>query len=122
MLIRATKSWPEVLHGRSPDASTNLAGTIDRILLAIVARPGRSGLDLIGETLFTLDGVANGEKLAAVAARKVARLLRDLDDICVCGQSDIIIDYATRRGARTSRFQQRGSRESLLCSGCCTEE
>ena len=53
-------------------------------------------LDLIGETLFTLDGVANGEKLAAVAARKVARLLRDLETY-VCGQSDIIIDYATAR-------------------------
>ena len=53
-------------------------------------------LDLIGETLITLDGVANGEKLAAVAARKVARLLRDLETY-VCGQSDIIIDYATAR-------------------------
>jgi hypothetical protein len=31
-----------------------------------------------------------------VAARKVARLLRDLETY-ICGQSDIIIDYATAR-------------------------
>jgi hypothetical protein len=29
--------------------------------------------------LVTLDGVANGKELAAVAARKVARLLHDLE-------------------------------------------
>jgi hypothetical protein len=61
-----------------------------------VARPGRSGLDLIGETLVTPDRVGNGKEVAAVAARKVARLLRDLETY-VCRQSDIIIDYATVR-------------------------
>jgi hypothetical protein len=61
-----------------------------------VARQVARALDLIGETLVTPDGVANGNELAAVAARKVARLLRDLETY-VCGQSDIIMDYATAR-------------------------
>jgi hypothetical protein len=52
--------------------------------------------DLIGETVVTLDGVTNGRELAAVTARKVARLLRDLEAY-ICGQSDIIIDHATAR-------------------------
>ena len=51
-------------------------------------------LDLIGETLITLDVIANGNELAAVTARKVARLLRDLEAY-ICGQSNIIIDYAS---------------------------
>jgi hypothetical protein len=53
-------------------------------------------LDLIGETLITLDVIANGNELAAVTARKVARLLRDLETY-ICGQSNIIIDYASAR-------------------------
>ncbi|MGA8907751.1 MAG: ISKra4 family transposase, partial [Acidobacteriaceae bacterium] len=44
-----------------------------------------------------LDGVANGKKLVVVAARRVARLLRDLKIYIFCGQSDIVIDYAAAR-------------------------
>jgi hypothetical protein len=36
-------------------------------------------LDLIGDTLSTLDGVGNGKALTVVIARKVVRLLRDLE-------------------------------------------
>ena len=41
-----------------------------------------------------LDVIADGNELATVTARKVARLMRDLET-SVCGQSNIIIDYAS---------------------------
>jgi len=43
-----------------------------------------------------LDVIADGNELATVTARKVARLMRDLVT-SVFGQSNIIIDYATAR-------------------------
>ncbi len=46
--------------------------------------------------MVTLDDVANAEGVAAMAARKVARLLRDLEKY-ICEQCEIIIDYATAR-------------------------
>lgn len=75
---------------------TDLVGIIDRIRLRLWHGQVARALDLIGKTLISIDGVANGVKLAAVAARNVARLLRDLETY-VCGQSDVIIDYATAR-------------------------
>jgi hypothetical protein len=74
----------------------DLVEIIDRIRWRLWHGQVARALDLIGETLVTLDCVANGKELAAVAARKVARLLRDLETY-ICGQSDIIIDYATAR-------------------------
>jgi hypothetical protein len=92
---QATKSWPEV-SADDRRTGTKLVETIDRIRWRLWHGQVARGLDLIGETSVTLDSVANGKKPAAVAARKVARLLRDLETY-VCGQSDIIIDYATAR-------------------------
>ena len=74
----------------------DLVEIIDRIRWRLWHGQVARALDLIGETLVTLDVIANGNELAAVTARKVARLLRDLETY-VCGQSDIIIDYATAR-------------------------
>jgi hypothetical protein len=65
-----------------------------------------------------LDDLANGEELAAVAARKVARLLRDLETY-ICGESDIIIDYASAR--RQDEPISMAITEAP-CSGCCTGE
>jgi hypothetical protein len=56
-----------------------------------VVWPGRENGPLVEQ-----GNITNGNEVAVVAARKVARLLRDLETY-VCGQSDIIIDYATAR-------------------------
>ena len=50
----------------------------------------------MAETMATLEAMAETAPPATLAALKVARLLSDLETY-VCGQSDIIIDYATAR-------------------------
>jgi hypothetical protein len=90
-----TKSWPDV-SADDRRTGTDLVEIIDRIRWRLWHGQVTRALELICAALVTLDGVANSEKLAAVAARKVARLLRDLETY-ICGQSDIIIDYATAR-------------------------
>ena len=54
------------------------------------------GLELIGETIATLEAMAGATSPAAAVALKVSRLLGELDTY-VCRQSDIIIDYASAR-------------------------
>jgi hypothetical protein len=80
---QAAKSWPD-----SRRTGADLVRIIDRIRWRLWHGQVARALDLIGETLVMLDDLANGEELAAVAARKVARLLRDLETY-FCGQSDI---------------------------------
>jgi hypothetical protein len=92
---QAVNSWPDV-SADDRQTGADLAEVIDRIRWRLWHGQVARALDLIGETSVTLDGVANGEEFAAMAARKVARLLRDLETY-ICGQSDIIIDYATAR-------------------------
>ena len=92
---QAAKSWPDV-SADDRQTGTDLVEIIDRIRWRLWHGQVARGLDLIGETLVALDGAANGKELAAVTARKVARLLRDLETY-ICGQSDIIIDYAAAR-------------------------
>ena len=92
---QAAKSWPDVCAD-DRQTGADLVELIDRIRWRLWHGQVARGLDLIGETLGTLGGVANGKKLAALAARKVARLLGNLESY-ICGQSDIIIDYATAR-------------------------
>ena len=94
-VAQAAKSWPEV-SADDRQTGADLVEIIDRIRWRLWHGQVARSLDLIGETLVTLDGVTNSKELAAVAARKVARLLRDLETY-ICGQSDIIIDYATAR-------------------------
>jgi hypothetical protein len=93
---QATKSCPDVFSDDRRMGTDLVEIIVDRLRWRLWHGQIARALDLIGETLITLDGVANGEKLAAVAARKVARLLRDLETY-VCGQFDITIDYATAR-------------------------
>jgi hypothetical protein len=92
---QAAKCWP-VVSADDRQTGADLVEIIDRIRWRLWHGQVARALDLIGETLVTLDGVTNSKELAAVAARKVARLLRDLETY-ICGQSDIIIDYATAR-------------------------
>jgi hypothetical protein len=92
---QTAKSWPDVSTD-DRQSGADLVEIIDRIRWRLWHGQVVRALDLIGETLVALDDVANGNELAAVPARKVARLLRDLE-IYICGQSDIIIDYATAR-------------------------
>ena len=92
---KAVKSWPNATED-DRQTGAGLVETIDRIRWRLWHGQVVRALDLIGETSVTLDDVANGKELAAVTARKVARLLRDLEKY-ICGQSDIIIDYATAR-------------------------
>ena len=77
-------------------AGASLAETIERIRWRLWHGQVRRGLDLIGETMATLETTAETTPPATLAAPKVARLLGDLETY-VCGQSDIIIDYATAR-------------------------
>ena len=57
----------------------------------------RRALDLIGETLVTLEATAKMTSPKAATAGKVVGVLRGLETY-VSGQSELIIDYATARG------------------------
>jgi hypothetical protein len=111
------RSWPNVF-AEDRRTGADLVEIIDRIRWRLWRGQVARSLDLIGDTLVRLDGFVNAQGSAAVAARKVARLLRDLETY-ICGQSDIIIDYATH-GAKTSRFRRQSQR--VPCSGSCTGE
>ena len=92
---QTAKSWPDA---SADDRQTGaaLVETIDRIRWRLWHGQVRRSLDLIGETLVTLERSETDTSPDANAARKVTRLLLDLETY-VCGQSDIIIDYATAR-------------------------
>ena len=83
-------SWPDAsAEGRKTGAS--LAETIERIKWRLWHGQVRRGLDLIAETMATLEATT---ETASPATLKVTRLLGEFETY-VCGQSDIIIDYAT---------------------------
>lgn len=88
-------SWPDASAG-DRKASASLAEKIERIRRRLWRRQVRRSLDLIAEAKAILEATAETASLATWAALKVARLLGELETY-VCGQSDIIIDYATAR-------------------------
>jgi hypothetical protein len=92
---QSAKSWPNV---SADDRQTGavLVETIDRIRWRLWHGQVRRGLDLIGETVVTLERPETDTSPGANAARKVTRLLLDLETY-VSVRSDIIIDYATVR-------------------------
>jgi len=57
----------------------------------------RRALDLIGETLLTLEATAKTESPKAATASRLVGVLRGLETY-VSGQSELIIDYAMARG------------------------
>ena len=72
-----------------------LAEAVERIRWRLWHGQVRRALDLIGETLAWLEGMAEA---APASAAKVAALLRGLE-VYVSGQAELIIDYAeARRG------------------------
>jgi hypothetical protein len=94
-VAQAAKSWPDVA-AKDCEAGRRLADTVERIRWRLWHGQVGRGLELIGETMATLEAIAGATSPAAAAALKVGRLLGELETY-VCGQSDIIIDCATAR-------------------------
>jgi hypothetical protein len=94
-VAQAAKSWPDATE-TDRHAGARLIETIERIRWRLWHGQVRRALDLIGETIAIVDAPADNMSPITAAARKVARLLGDLEKY-VSGQSDIIIDYATAR-------------------------
>lgn len=83
-------SWPDAA-AEDRKAGASLAETIERIRWRLWRGQVSRGLDLIAETMATLEVTA---ETASPAALKATRLLGELATY-VCEQSDIIINYAT---------------------------
>ena len=92
---QAAVSWPDA-SAEDRKAGAGLAETIERIKWPLWHGQVRRGLDLIAETMAALEVTAETASPAMSVALKVMRLLGELETY-VCGQSDIIIDYATAR-------------------------
>ena len=92
-VAQAAKSWPDASTDDCKTAAS-LSETIERIRWRLWHGQVGRGLDLIGETMATLEATATSPVTSV--ALNVARLLGELETY-VCGQSDIIIDYATAR-------------------------
>ena len=94
-VAQAAKGWPNAAAADC-EAGRRLADTVERIRWRLWHGQVGRGLELIGETTVMLDAMAGAASPAATVALKVGRLLGELEAY-VCGQSDIIIDYATAR-------------------------
>jgi hypothetical protein len=94
-VAQAARSWPDASAAERQNVA-DLTETIERIRWRLWHGQVERSLDLIGETKTSLEAAAETASTAASVALKVARLLSDLETY-VCGQSDIIIDYATAR-------------------------
>jgi hypothetical protein len=95
-VAQTVKGWPDATAEDRREGA-GLADIVDQhIRWRLWHGQVQRALDLIGDTLEPLDAMAKGEPPAAVAAVKVADLLRSLETY-VFGQSDLIIDYATAR-------------------------
>jgi hypothetical protein len=100
-VAQAAMSWPATTETETEteterQVGARLAATIERIRWRLWHGQVRRALDLIAETVVTVDATADHTRPMTAAGRKVARLLGDLETY-VSGQSDIIIDYATAR-------------------------
>ena len=94
-VAQAAKSWPDTA-AENCEAGTRLSDAVERIRWRLWHGQVGRGLELIGETMATLDSMATATTATAAVALKVGRLLGELETY-VCGRSDIIIDYATAR-------------------------
>jgi hypothetical protein len=91
-VAQAARGWPADTPGECEDGA-RLADAVERIRWRLWHGQVQRALDLIGETLAWLKGVAG---VAATAAAKATVLLRGLETY-VSGQADLIIDYAKAR-------------------------
>jgi hypothetical protein len=94
-VAQAASGWPDA-SAVDREAGARLTETIERIRWRLWHGQVERSLNLMGETKATLEATAEVASPATSAALKVARLLGDLETY-VCGQSNIIIDYATAR-------------------------
>jgi hypothetical protein len=94
-VAQAAKSWPGTA-AEDCEAGTRLSDAVERIRWRLWHGQVGRGLELIGETMATLDAMAAATSPAAAVALKVGRLLGELETY-ICGQSDIIVDYATAK-------------------------
>jgi hypothetical protein len=94
-VAQAATSWPNTTE-TDRNAGDRLTETIERIRWRLWHGQVKRALDLIAETVAAMNVAAGDKSPIAAAARKVARLLGDLETY-VSGQSDIIIDYAPTR-------------------------
>jgi hypothetical protein len=92
-VAQAAMGWPDASAAK---AGTSLAERIERIRWRLWHGQVRRGLDLIAETVAMLEATAGTASSARSAVLGVTPLLGELET-CVCGQSDIIIDYASAR-------------------------
>jgi hypothetical protein len=81
-VAQAAKSWPDA-SAEDRKAGTSLAETIERIRWRLWHGQVRRGLELIGETMATLQAAAEIASPATAAARKVARLLGRTRNLCM---------------------------------------
>src|SRR4051794_14725869 len=88
-VAQAAKGWPADTPGERADKA-RLADAVEHIRWRLWHGQVQRALDLIGETLTWLEGVAE----AALTAAKATALLRRLETY-VSRQADLIIDYAT---------------------------
>jgi hypothetical protein len=94
-VAQAAKSWP-VATETDRQAGACLTETIERIRWRLWHGQVKRALDLIAETVVLVDATTENMWATATVARRVARLLGDLETY-VSGQSNIIINYATAR-------------------------
>src|ERR1700761_2558405 len=94
-VAQAATSWPDATE-IDRDAGARLTETIERIRWRLWHGQVKRALDLIAETIVTVDVAADDKSPIAATARKVARLRGDLETY-VSVQANIIIDYATAR-------------------------
>jgi hypothetical protein len=95
-VAQAAMSWPDVTPIEC-DEGARLADSVEHIRWRLWHGQVRRALDLIGETLVTLEARAKTASPTAATANKVVGVLRGLETY-VSGQSPLIIDYATARG------------------------
>jgi len=94
-VAQAATSWPDATE-TDRQAGTRLTQTIERIRWRLWHGQVERALDLIAETVVTVGVAADDKSPIAAAARKMVRLLGNLETY-VSGQSNIIIDYAAAR-------------------------
>ena len=77
-VAQAAKSWPDATD-TDCQAGARLTETIERIRWRLWHGQVRRALDLIAETIVTMDAPADDKSTITAAARKVTRLLGELE-------------------------------------------
>jgi hypothetical protein len=96
-LAQTAKGWPKDTAENCKEGARLVDVVEEHIRWRLWHGQVQRALDLIGETLGTLEATANdAASPVAAQAGKVAAALRSLETY-VAGQSEIIIDYATAR-------------------------